>query len=157
MISALTAHNNLLNLLCIDAAALKKNDAYIQEIIVKEQQQLRNSETSVGAVIKMNQEPTKRSQMSVLCVLNWYAYNLLALVLSGGFAVLPALSLGGIFARINAHTRLPQFTAMLILLVFYLTDFALVSYVPKFTFVSHFFTSFWFSMCTMLNSFDQLY
>jgi hypothetical protein len=74
--------------------------------------------------------------MSVLQVLTWYAYSLLVLFLSGGFPVLPALSLGGIFARIRAHSKLPQFTAMFILLCLYLSDFRLVAFVPKFTFVS---------------------
>lgn len=87
-------------------------------------------------MFKNDDQIKTRASITVLRVLNWYAYSLLALVFSGGFAVLPALSLGSIFARINAHTRLPQFTAMFILLAFYLSDFRLVSYVPKFTFVS---------------------
>lgn len=118
---------------------MRKNDANIQEIIAKEESQHRNSETSENSNVFKNAQAMTKSSMSVLSVLNWYAYSLLALVLSGGFAVLPALSLGGIFARIKAHTRLPQYTAMFILLAFYLDDFRLVSYVPKFTFVSPFF------------------
>lgn len=125
----------------VDAAALKKNLANIKEVIAKEQPQLNNSETSINSIVfKRGQDSIcNRPPMSVLQVLTWYAYGLLSLVFTGGFAVLPALSLGGIFARVGAHTRTPQFTAMFILVGFYISDFRLVSFVPKFTFVSVFF------------------
>ena len=69
-------------------------------------------------------------------LLLWYAYGLFAIVFSGGFAVLPAIALGGIFAKMKASTRSPQYGAMFILLVCYLSDFTIASYVPKCTFSS---------------------
>ena len=133
--------NLLLKHFFADAAALSKNDRNIKEIIAvigpKSRQRSNSGARENDAVFKTCQEP-KRSFMSVLDVLNWYAYSLLALVFSGGFAVLPTLSLGGIFARINAHTRVPQFVGVAVLFAFYLSEFRMVSYVPKFTFVSIF-------------------
>ncbi|KAL3797238.1 hypothetical protein HJC23_004530 [Cyclotella cryptica] len=122
----------------LHAAALKKNLANIKEVIAKEQPRLNNSETSNNSLVfKRGQDSIcNRPPMSVLHVLTWYAYGLTSLVFTGGFAVLPALSLGGIFAKVGAHTRTPQFAAMFILMGFYISDFRLVSFVPKFTFSS---------------------
>jgi len=69
-------------------------------------------------------------------LLLWYANGLFAIAFSGGFAVLPAIALGGIFFKMGASTRSPQYGAMIILLVCYLSDFTIASYVPKCTFSS---------------------
>jgi len=69
-------------------------------------------------------------------LLLWYANGLFAIAFSGGFAVLPAIALGGIFAKMSAQSRSPQYGAMFILLVCYLSDFTIASYVPKCTFSS---------------------
>mmetsp|Transcript_16617 Transcript_16617/g.35906 ORF Transcript_16617/g.35906 Transcript_16617/m.35906 type:complete len:1197 (-) Transcript_16617:138-3728(-) len=66
----------------------------------------------------------------------WYANSLFAVAFSGGFAVLPAIALGGIFSKMGAQSRSPQYIAMILLLGCYLSDFRLVAYVPKCTFSS---------------------
>ena len=58
----------------------------------------------------------------------WYASSLGLTALSGGFAVLPAIALGGIFSKIGAESRSPQFVAMILLLGCYLSDFWLCEY-----------------------------
>lgn len=66
----------------------------------------------------------------------WYANALIAVAFSGGFAVLPAIALGGIFSKMGAVSRTPQYIAMILLLGVYMSDFWLASYVPKCTFSS---------------------
>ena len=69
----------------------------------------------------------KRKPKSVLEVLVFYAQGLFGIALTGGFAVLRAIALGGIFSKLGAKSRLPQFTSMFLLLGCYLSDFALVA------------------------------
>ena len=69
-------------------------------------------------------------------LLMWYANSLFTVFLSGGFAVLPSIALGGIFSNIGAVSRGPQFGGMLLLMLCYWSDFWICSYVPKCTFSS---------------------
>ena len=66
----------------------------------------------------------------------WYANSLFAVAFSGGFAVLPAIALGGVFSKIGATNRTPQFAAVILLLACYLSDFVICSFIPKCTFSS---------------------
>mmetsp|Transcript_13080 Transcript_13080/g.27490 ORF Transcript_13080/g.27490 Transcript_13080/m.27490 type:complete len:1323 (+) Transcript_13080:168-4136(+) len=77
-----------------------------------------------------------RKPKDVLEILMDYANGLFVLSFSGGFAVLPAIALGGIFSKFGAESKSPQYTAVLLLFGCYLSDFELVSYVPKCTFSS---------------------
>ena len=56
-------------------------------------------------------------------LMTWYANSLALVAFSGGFAVLPAIALGGIFSKIGAAGRSPQYMAMILLLGCYLSDF----------------------------------
>mmetsp|Transcript_9447 Transcript_9447/g.20438 ORF Transcript_9447/g.20438 Transcript_9447/m.20438 type:complete len:596 (+) Transcript_9447:1310-3097(+) len=79
---------------------------------------------------------TKKPKSAGKDLMIWYANSLFANALSGGFAVLPAIALGGIFSKIGATSRSPQYGAMILLLGCYLSDFWICSYVPKCTFSS---------------------
>ena len=85
---------------------------------------------------KMEQGNKTKSKAKPKDLLTWYANSLFAVAFSGGFAVLPAIALGGIFSKIGAKSRSPQFGAMILLFVVYITDFSICSYIPKCTFSS---------------------
>ena len=69
-------------------------------------------------------------------LLPWYANSLFIVALSGGYAVLPAMAIGGVFAKIGAVSRSPQLASFLLLFLAYLSDFQICSYIPKCTFSS---------------------
>jgi len=94
----------------------------------KEDKTRQNGDSEHGYTSKKETKPKD--------LLLWYANGLFAIAFSGGFAVLPAIALGGIFAKMSAQSRSPQYGAMFILLFCYLSDFTIASYVPKCTFSS---------------------
>jgi MFS superfamily sulfate permease-like transporter len=103
--------------------------------LIEDQIEAVNAYTSEYSLSHDTTKP-KRKPKSVLEVLVFYAQGLFGIALTGGFAVLPAIALGGIFSKLGAKSRLPQFTSMFLLLGCYLSDFALVAYIPKFSFSS---------------------
>lgn len=61
--------------------------------------------------------------------------------LSGGFACLPTVSVAGTLFKIGVVGAMPQYGSMILLAVFYFTEFGIVSYLPKITFSSMLFVS----------------
>ena len=61
--------------------------------------------------------------------------------LSGGFACLPTVSVAGTLFKIGVVGAIPQYGSMILLAVFYFTEFGIVSYLPKITFSSMLFVS----------------
>ena len=93
-----------------------------------------NGDNKATHAMEQGHAKPKRSKPKDL--MTWYARSLFVCAFSGGFAVLPAIALGGIFSKIGASDRSPQYCAMILLLGCYLSDFALAAYVPKCTFSS---------------------
>jgi len=60
-----------------------------------------------------------------------YGFTLLLASVSGGIAVAPSLAASITMFRLGAEKQAPQYGTCLLLLVFYLTDFRLVQYIPK--------------------------
>ncbi|KAL7532451.1 hypothetical protein ACHAXR_004636, partial [Thalassiosira sp. AJA248-18] len=96
--------------------------------------QLNNHDTAHK--MELGHEHVRQPKQKPKDLMLWYANSLFVVAFSGGFAVLPALALGGIFSKIGAQSRSPQLIAMILLLGCYLSDFWLCAYVPKCTFSS---------------------
>jgi len=82
---------------------------------------------------------TKNMSMSEVF---WFYGKILSLNgLAGGFACLPAISVGGTLYKIGAIGTSPQYGSIILLAVFYLTKFDIVGFLPKLTFSSLLFVS----------------
>lgn len=126
----------------LQAAALKRNltNFLRNKESVATASLLDNGSNSFVIVKDMKEDkatpPPKRKPKDVLEVLMRFANTLFVTALSGGFAVIPAVGLSGTFCKIGASQRAPQYLACLLVLGCYLSDFRLVSFVPKCTFSS---------------------
>lgn len=60
-----------------------------------------------------------------------YAYSQIVAALSGGIAVAPAVAASLTLFKLGCEGVGPQYGSILLVLVFYLTDFQLVQYIPK--------------------------
>ena len=120
----------------LHAAALKKNLANVTancKVNSEESSQVPKTDTQVNNnAVRLEAgivtPGSKRKPRDVLEVLMSYSNGLFAIAFSGGFPVLPALALGGIFSKLGAHSRSPQYTAVALLFLCYLSDFKIVSY-----------------------------
>jgi MFS superfamily sulfate permease-like transporter len=119
----------------LQAAALKRNRANI----------LRNKEAAATSLTHSSfvvvKDPTegkqpKRKPKDVLEVLMQFANTQFVTAIMGGFAVIPSVGLSNTFVKIGAERRAPQLLACLLVLGCYLSDFRLISFVPKCTFSS---------------------
>ena len=121
----------------LQAAALKRNLANY----------LRNKEAADTAVSdgqpsimadksRKEDEQPKRKPKDVLQVLMWFANTQFVSAIVGGFAVIPSIGLSNTFVKIGAESRAPQLVSCLLVLGCYLSNFRLISFVPKCTFSS---------------------
>jgi len=78
----------------------------------------------------------KRKPKDVLQVLVSFAGALFATAVTGGFAVVPSVGLSSTFINVGAELRAPQFASCILVLGCYLSDFRLISFVPKCAFSS---------------------
>ena len=65
-----------------------------------------------------------------------YGYALMLVAFSGGFGVCPTVATSNTMFAIGAGRPAPQYGSVLLLIVFYMTDFDLVRYIPKACFSS---------------------
>ena len=65
-----------------------------------------------------------------------YGYSLLVVAVTGGPCCCPTVATSGTMYAIGAESAAPQYGSILLLVVFYLTDFGLVEYIPKAAFSS---------------------
>lgn len=85
-------------------------------------------QTDVGTVKVVAAKPTN---MSLKAILTPYAVSQFVSALVGGFAITPTVAAAPTMYMLGAEKVAPQVGSVLLLLVFYLTDFQLVGYIPK--------------------------
>ncbi|KAL3938156.1 MAG: hypothetical protein SGBAC_006863, partial [Bacillariaceae sp.] len=78
-------------------------------------------------------KPTKRSLEEIFCE---YGYALYIVALFGGFGCCPTVATSKTMYAIRADGFAPQFGSVILLLVFFMTDFDVVQYIPKAAFSS---------------------
>lgn len=65
-----------------------------------------------------------------------YGYTLFCVSVSGGFGVCPTVATSNTMYAIGAGGSAPQYGSILLLLIFYFTDFDMVRFIPKTIFSS---------------------
>lgn len=85
--------------------------------------------------------PSEAKNMSMSDVFWFYGKILSLNGLAGGFACLPAISVGGTLYKLGAVGATPQYGSIVLLAIFYLTKFDVVGFLPKLTFSSLLFVS----------------
>ncbi|KAG7339584.1 mannonate oxidoreductase [Nitzschia inconspicua] len=78
----------------------------------------------------------KPSQRTLEEVFVEYEYALFAVFLCGGFGCCPTVATSNTMYAIGAGDPAPQYGSVLLLLIFYFTDFAIVRFIPKSAFSS---------------------
>jgi hypothetical protein len=85
-----------------------------------------------GSDVNSNKVVTaKPTNITLKEILLPYGYSQFISALVGGFAVTPAIAASSMMFTLGAENTSPQIGSVLLLLVFYLTDFQLVGYIPK--------------------------
>ena len=121
----------------LQAAALKRNRANIlRSREAKAAAALEDQSLLIGAKDTKEDEIPKRKPKDVLEVLMQFANTLFITAMTGGFAVLPSVGLSNTFVKIGAESRAPQFVSCLLVLGCYVSEFRIISFVPKCTFSS---------------------
>jgi hypothetical protein len=73
----------------------------------------------------------KPTNITLKAILLPYGYSQFLSALVGGFAITPSIAASPMMFTLGAENLSPQIGSVLLLLVFYLTDFQLVGYIPK--------------------------
>jgi len=84
----------------------------------------------------LNLVRAKQSTISLASMLNTYAISQSISVFVGSFGVAPAMGVGQTMFSLGAEGVATQYGAIILLTVFYLTNFELVAYIPKTAFSS---------------------
>ena len=124
----------------LQAAALKKNLAvYLRQKAAAASATNNDTRSSFMVVNETKEDKPvspKRKPKDVLQVLVSFAGALFATAVTGGFACVPSVGLSGTFINVGAELRAPQFASCILVLGCYLSDFRLISFVPKCAFSS---------------------
>lgn len=121
----------------LQAAALKRNLAnYLRNKEAAEAAASDGQPSFVGDKSTKEDEQPKRKPKDVLEVLMQFANTLFVTAFTGGYAVIPSIGLSNTFVKIGSERRAPQLVACLLVLGCYLSNFRLISFVPKCTFSS---------------------
>ncbi|CAB9505434.1 solute carrier family 26 [Seminavis robusta] len=78
--------------------------------------------------IEIRPKPCRRTLQDIFAE---YGYALMAVGLSGGFGVCPVVATSNTMYALGAGHSSPQYLSVLLLIIFYVTDFELVRYIPK--------------------------
>ena len=89
--------------------------------------------TNQEGYIEIRPKPTRRSLEGVF---EEYAYALFVVAGCGGFGNCPTVATSNTMYAIGADGPAPQYGSVILLLIFYFTDFQLVQYIPKTVFSS---------------------
>jgi len=121
----------------LQAAALKRNlSNYLRNKEAAEAAASDGQPSLVVDISTKDDEQPKRKPKDVLEVLMQFANTLFVTAFTGGYAVLPSIGLSNTFVKIGSERRAPQLVACLLVLGCYVSDFRLISFVPKCTFSS---------------------
>lgn len=114
----------------LHSAAVRKNIPNVTRAVPEADSPGSTSERSVAGVVK-------RKAPSLGYILeHGYGYAQLAAAAAGGIAVAPSVAASLTLFKLGAEKTAPQYGSCLLVLVFYLTDFRLVQYIPKAAFSS---------------------
>ena len=78
----------------------------------------------------------KATHLSLEEIFVEYGYALFVVAFCGGFGCCPTVATSNTMYAIGAEAAAPQYGSVLLLIIFYLTDFELVQYIPKAAFSS---------------------
>ena len=92
-----------------------------------------NKATTAYQYTEVRPKPCHRSLKDLFVE---YGYALILVAFSGGFGVCPTVATSNTMYAIGAGGRAPQYGSCLLLVIFYITDFSLVRYIPKACFSS---------------------
>ena len=89
-----------------------------------------------GNTTEYHELRAKPSQRTLEEVFSEYGYALLVVSITGGFGCCPTVATSNTMYAIGAGDAAPQYGSVLLLLIFYLTDFEIVRFIPKTAFSS---------------------
>lgn len=110
----------------------KHRRRWTEEVDIEEVQNSHKDEstTLTNTVVVAAKIPT----VSLQHVLVQYSYGQFLSAALGSFGVTPAVAAMGTMYKLGAEGRGPQYMSLLLLLIFYVTDFRLVAFIPKMSF-----------------------
>jgi len=90
-----------------------------------------NARKSITVPIMKPDPKGKKTEVQMTQLIFYYGIGLAVGGFVGGFAALPAIAAGATLFNLGADGVAPQYGSNILLLIFYLTDFKLISCVPK--------------------------